>query len=320
MSKKKVGLIIVGVAILLAAGIFWFQKSQRSEDVSYEEFQVKRKDLELRIQSTGLVSPQNRLEIKPPVAGRIEEVLVSEGDKVKKGKIIAWISSSERAALLDAVRTQGAAELKKWEELYKPTPVIAPIDGTIILRNVEAGQSFINTDSIFTMADRLTVKAQVDETDIAQVKHGQLALITLDAYPSDPVEGKVVHLAYDATVTNNVTTYEVDVLPNKVPDFMRSGMTSNVNITVARKENVIQIPVSALVTPPGSKGVLIKNGEKQTFAEVETGLEDGKMIEVTRGLSGGETILIKSLDQKKSSASSNPFFPSRPKGARGGRR
>src|SRR6185295_1884406 len=111
-------------------------------------------------------------------------------------------------------------------------PVLAPIDGTIILRNVQQGQTFAGTDALFVMSDRLTVKAQVDETDIAQVALKQAAKITLDAYPQKEFPASVDKIAYDATTVNNVTTYIVDVLPENTPDFLRSGMTANVNFLI----------------------------------------------------------------------------------------
>lgn len=290
MKKKSVLMAVVLVVVLGGVGFFF---KNRSPEATYKPIKVKRSDLVLWVQSTGTVSPQNRLEIKPPVAGRIDEVLVNEGDEVKKGTILAWISSNERAALLDAVRTQGEAEIKKWETLYRPTPVIAPINGTIILRQVEAGQSFTNADSIFVMADRLTVKAKVDETDIALIKINQEANVVLDAYPNNPIEGRVVHLAYDATLLNNVTTYEVDILPVDPPEFMRSGMTSSVSVEVERKEKVLSIPVSALIHDDEGPMVLIQNNDKKTAMPVKTGFDDGKNIEILEGLHENDTVFIK---------------------------
>src|SRR6185436_13241208 len=101
------------------------------------------------------------------------------GDWVKKGQILAWLSSSERAALLDAARARGPEEVKKWEELYKPTPMLAPIAGTLIARNFEPGQGVNASDGVLVLSDRLIVRANVDETDIAQLRVGQAARLTL---------------------------------------------------------------------------------------------------------------------------------------------
>jgi macrolide-specific efflux system membrane fusion protein len=219
---------------------------------------------------------------------------------------------------MDAVRTQGKAEIKRWENLYKPTPVVAPIAGTIILRNVETGQSFTNTDPIFVMADRLTVKAQIDETDIAFIKLNQSANIILDAYPDETIKGKVVHLAYDATLTNNVTTYEVDILPIDPPEFLRSGMTSNVSIEVVSKDNVLLIPTIAVQSTEEGTMVLTGSDEKLRAVPVVTGLDDGRKVEIVSGLLEGEEVLVKQAGSlKKKSKSGSPFMPTR---GRGGKR
>lgn len=312
MKNKKIILSLIFVILVaVGTGFYFFQESEA--EAVLVELPVNRGDLVLSVQASGTVSPQNRLEIKPPIAGRIDEVLIKEGQEVKKGTILAWISSTERAALLDSVRTQGAAEIKKWENLYRATPVMAPIDGTIILRNVEAGQSFTNVDSIFTMADRLTVKAQVDETDIAQIKVGQRSKITLDAYSRDPFYGEVVHVAYDATVLNNVTTYEVHILPDEVPSFMRSGMTANVDIEIERKENVILVPMTSLVTSPQGAEVRLKSPRGFSMVKVNTGKDDGKLVEITSGLNDNDVILIedKTAIYGKANSSSSPFMPQR---------
>ena len=216
MSKKQKWAIAV-ILVALAGGAFLWKKNKSSHATEYKSFVVERGDLKVTILSTGTVQPENKLEIKPPVAGRIDSVLVHEGDLVKHGQIIAWMSSTERAALLDAARARGPEEVKRWEDLDKATPIIAPIDGTIILRSAEAGQTVAATDAPLTMSDRLTVKAQVDETDIAQIKLKQSAMIVLDAYPAEKIPAKVDQIAYDAKTTNNVTTYEVDVLPDQTP-------------------------------------------------------------------------------------------------------
>ena len=314
MNKK----LILSLAVLVIAtgvGVFFFSKKAGDEFV-YTPVQVEKGDLRVSIDATGTVSPQNRLEIKSPVAGRIEEILIKEGDVLKRGDILAWTSSTERAALLDSVRSKGNAELKRWEDLYKPTPVIAPINGTVILRSMETGQSFTPTDVIFTMADRLTVKAQVDETDIAQVKNGQRAMINLDAYPNNPVKGKVVHVAYDSTITNNVTSYSVDVLPDEVPDFMRSGMTANVNVVVDTKKDILLIPLTAVTTTDEGKFVEVKQGDKTSLVPVELGSDNGRFAEVVKGPLEGETILIKSVALKGKKASGSPFMPGRPGGGK----
>src|SRR3989339_238898 len=99
---KKISLIIF---LMLIMGVFISCAKKEKEPL--ETVKVTIGAISASIPSTGTVMPRNRVEIKPPVAGRIEDVLVNEGTHVRKGQIIAWISSNERAALLDAARTKG---------------------------------------------------------------------------------------------------------------------------------------------------------------------------------------------------------------------
>lgn len=318
MSKKKL-LLAVAVAVLIVVAIV-VVRSRKGSEVVYREARIERGDLTVSILATGTVQPENRLEIKPPIAGRVETVLIKEGQNVRKGQILAWMSSTERAALLDAARSRGTDELKRWEELYRPTPVMAPINGTIILRSVEAGQTFTNTESILVMADRLTVKAQVDETDIAQIKLKQPASLVLDAYPDKKIPGRVDQIAYEAKTVNNVTTYEVDVLPNATPDFMRSGMTANVSFSVESRQNVLLIPTEGIKAQGRHSSVLVRdeNG-KPLEREIKLGLSDGKRTEVLSGLSEGDVVLVAQLKLGEGkSAGSSPFSPMGGSRKRGG--
>lgn len=321
LSKKKwtIGVIIILLAI---AGIgFGFSKYKASSKPSFREVPIKRDTIAVNILSTGTVQPENRLEIKPPIAGRVETVLVKEGQWVKKGQLLAWMSSTERAALIDAARSKGPEELKRWEELYRSTPVLAPISGTIILRNVESGQTFTNNDSILVMSDRLTVKAQVDETDLAQIKLKQSAQIVLDAYANEKIAAHVDQIAFEAKTVSNVTTYIVDVLPDKTPIFMRSGMTANVTFFVNTKTDVLVVPAEALKINEGKTTVQVKGPSGEPVERiVSIGLSDGKKSEVIDGLREGESILLpmKSRDSKDAKAGANPFSPmgggTRPRG------
>jgi macrolide-specific efflux system membrane fusion protein len=305
--KKRHWMIIGGVAFLAVVGILWKKSSENR--VIYKKVTVSRGDLQSTILSTGIVQPENRLEIKPPIAGRADQVLVDEGDMVKKGQILLWMSSTERAALLDAARARGPAELKKWEIFYKATPVLAPIDGTIILRSIEPGQTFTGVDAVLVMSDRLTVQAQVDETDIAEIHLKQKAKVLLDAYPDQTIPSEVDKIAYEAKTVNNVTTYIVEALPDKTPDFMRSGMTANVTFLVGSRENVLILPIEAIRVKKGHSTVLLQpahGGDKET--EIQTGLSDGKRVEIISGLSEGDMVLVPQL-KTKSTAGVSPFSP-----------
>jgi len=306
-------LIILAVVFAVA----WFSL-RRNDKTDYTGIKVERGDLEITVATTGTVKPQTRVEIKPPISGRIEELLFDEGDVVRKGQILGYLSSTDRAALLDAARSKGKAELERWEQLYKPMPIVAPVDGNIIARSVEPGQTVTANEKMFVMADRLIVQAQIDETDIGRIKRGQPAELTLDAYPADAITGVVDQIAYEALIVNNVTMYMVDILPNYVPPFMRSGMTANIQIITAVTNNVLILPTSAVQTEGKKTWVRQSNPDdaaRPVRTKVSTGLSDGKKIEIISGLKEGDSVLTVStrMPAAKTTATS-PFSPLRARG------
>lgn len=314
---KRIIYWIIGIVLVAgAAGAVWFWHTRAAETPLYQEVRVERDSLMTFVLTTGTVKPQNRLEIKSPVAGRVEEALVREGDNVRKGQILAWMSSTERAALLDAARAKGATELAYWEQLYKPTPLVAPLDGDIIARNIEPGQTVTASDILYVMSDRLIIEAQVDETDIGSIEVGQKADITLDAYPEDVIPGKVDQIAYEAKTVNNVTTYMVDILPGKVPAFLRSGMTANLKILTAATNGILVLPMEAVHTDKNQAVAWRTNPadrEKPLSVPIVLGLSDGKQVEICSGLREGDNVLVKSTFKTaaKEDNQKNPFMPNR---------
>lgn len=309
--------IIILAALALVAGLaafFWLRHSGNSKQ-AYVETKVERGSIRIMVATTGTVRPQNRVEIKPPIAGRIEEVFFEEGATLAKGDIIGLMSSTDRAALLDAARSKGAQEVAYWEGLYKPMPIIAPINGALIARNVEPGQTVASNEKMFVMADRLIVQAQIDETDIGRIKQGQEAELNLDAYPTDVVTGVVDAIAYDAQIINNVTMYLVDLLPSHVPRHMRSGMTANIQIVTAVTNDVLLLPSSCLLQERGRFTVLrpAPDGKgKPQRVPVQTGLNDGKRIEIVSGLNEGDIVLSSAARiPARKDAGTNPFMPMR---------
>lgn len=311
LQNKKTAVIVFAVIVVLIVFFVW--KREQKNGVVYQEAIVARGDIQSSVLSTGIVQPENRLEIKPPISGRTDEVLVEEGDVVKKGQILVKMSSTERAALLDAARARGAEELKKWESYYRAAPILAPIDGTIILRSVEPGQTVTNQDAVLVMSDRLTVKAQVDETDIAEIKLKQAADVVLDAYSDQTIPAHVDKIAYDAKTINNVTTYIVDVLPDETPEYMKSGMTANVSFLLEFRQDVLFLPSNAVRIKDGKNFVLVPSPNhigKPLEKTIETGISDGKHIEIISGLSEGEVVLVDKLKSRNGAAkNSNPLTP-----------
>lgn len=309
---KKIILFLIVFA--LAGGGYWFYQKQKKEAAATAEAKkfvpakVEVRTLRRTVESTGEIRPDNRLEVKSPIAGRIETLLVDEGDQVEKGQIVAWISSTERATLLDTARAKGAEELKYWEDVYKAAPLVAPLRGTVIVRTLEPGQTISSSSAVIVIADRLIIVGQVDETDIGALFAGQLVNVNLDAYPASAFKGFVKRIAYDSKMISNVTMYEVDVTAENLPDFARSGMTATLTFLVEERENVPAIPTSALEYRKDKAFVRLpaKEGGAPESRLVKIGLSENSFTEVVSGLEVGDEVLIPQVVRKKE-GKKNPF-------------
>ncbi len=304
-------------AILCMALVFAGCTKGKHQGEAYKPLTVKRGNIQLTVLATGNVQPNNQLAIFPSISGRIEKILIKEGDTVKKGQELMELSSTERATLLDEAEAQGPKQYKHWQKLYEASPLLSPENGQIIYLPTVPGQVVSTGVTMMVMSDHLMVNTQVDETDLAQVKMNQKATITLDAYPNQHFIGTVKRVSYFSILVNNVTTYEVDVWPDEIPSYMRSGMTANVVFNTSEKDDVLTIPSEAVQQANGKSGVLVPaetKGDAPVFVPIQTGVTDGKQIEVVSGLSENQKILIKTFSVGQldtTSTGTNPFMPSR---------
>ncbi len=294
MNKKKYA--VLAAAIFLAAGgyLFYKKNSAKTQEPGARKVTVTEGPIQESIEATGSVLPLNRVEIKPPISGRIEKLLADEGDRVQSGQVLAWMSSSDRAAILDAARAQGPEVYKHWEDDYKATPILAPLSGAMILKNVVVGQTVEAGTVLYAMSDSLIVIAQVDESDIGHIKKGMNAKITLDAYPDKPIKGAVSDILYEGKNVSNVITYGVKVRPINAPPFLRSQMTANVSFIMRSKENAVLLSASAVrEVQGGGKQVSVPGPDgKPVQKEVTTGIESGDKIEILSGLRPGDEVLL----------------------------
>jgi macrolide-specific efflux system membrane fusion protein len=316
MWNKKLKLLLIVIAILVIAGIS-ITSIKQSGSPAEVVIQIKPSigSITTTISTTGTVLPKNRLEIKPPVNGRIEQILIKEGDTVKTGQILAWMSSTERAALLDTARGKDEETLRYWEQVYKPIPLTAPIDAEVIVAKTQPGQTITTADAVVVLSDKLIIRAQVDETDIGKIKPGMKAMVNLDAYPDTNIKASVEHIYYESKTVNNVTIYEVDLVPDEVPQFFRSGMNATVDFIEKGKENALLIPVEAVHKENGQDYVLINrnNGKGPLKAGVTLGISDHKNVEVVSGITENDSIILKTQKYSlpRGTTGSNPFMPSR---------
>lgn len=318
MRNKKIKIIFLIIILIGALGFIFYKINNKKPDGEVtKEITPSIGTIETFISTTGSVLPKNRLEIKPPVPGRVESVLVKEGQKVKIGETLAWMSSTERAALLDAARGKGEETLKYWQDVYKGIPLIAPIEAEVIVATVQPGQTVTTADPVIVLSDQLIVRAQVDETDIGKIKLGQSAIVTLDAYQGEEIKASVDHIYYESKTVNNVTIYEVDLLPENIPSFFRSGMNTTVDFIEQRHSDAILVPVDAVHKEKEEDFVLVSQGpdKEPVKRQVKLGITDDKNFEIISGLDIKDKIIIKvkKFALPQSDAANSPFMPFRQK-------
>ena len=311
--KSKIFLAILVISAIAVFVILRAKGNNQSNEI-IQEVNPSLGVIQTYISTTGTVYPKNRLEVMPSVSGRIDSILVREGDRVKPGQILAWMSSTERAALLDAAEGQGEAILKYWKEVYKPIALLAPIDGEVIVATIQPGTTVTTSEPIVVLSDRLIIRAQVDETDIGKIKLKQSAIVTLDAYPDTKINAQVDHIYYESETVNNVTIYKVDLTPENMPEFLRSGMNATIDFKADGRQNALLLPVEAVRKENGEDYVLLKqNGSNNPAKQVVTiGITDDKNYEILSGLSASDTVIVttkKYVFSAGGSESTNPFMP-----------
>ena len=148
--------------------------------------------------------------------------------------------------------TQARANLNQQQVNLNHTVITAPIDGIVISRNVDEGQTVaasMNAPVLYLLAADLTkmkVSANIDEADVGRIRPGQRVTFRVDAYAADEFEGAVTQVRLNPLTVQNVVTYQTVIeVPN--PDLrLKPGMTANVNIEIARRDNVLRVPTGAL--------------------------------------------------------------------------
>ncbi|MCX5801532.1 MAG: efflux RND transporter periplasmic adaptor subunit [Candidatus Eisenbacteria bacterium] len=325
---KKLYFIIIPVLIILA-GLFYLRERRlaNTDQPAYETARVESGSIEVKVLSTGTIEPYTRVEVSSSVSGRIDKVEVNEGDRVKEGDILAWISSEDRIALLDAARSalesaqekndeEAIKQAKEASEIadkaYKLVPLTNSIRGEVIMRSCEPGQNVTTATVLFAIADRLVASVQVDEADIGKIKVKQKAWVVLDAFPDERVNARVTKISREGTLVSGVVEYDVMVEPVQVPGDWASGMTANVEFVVASKDSILVIPKGAVSEENGDSFVTVLE-DRPIRRSVKTGITDGKTIEITEGLRAGDTVVLSETVTTGSTPSSTQTTSSRPR-------
>ena len=253
-----------------------------------------------------------------------------------KGLISANDFEQARLSYVQAQqKTQQQKEsVKKAQTNLGYATITSPIDGVVLSKEVEEGQtvaSSFSTPTLFKIARDLTdmrVIADVDEADIGDVKEGQRVTFTVDAFPDDTFEGQVTQVRQEAATESNVVTYEVVISAPNDDLKLKPGLTANVVIFTMEAKDVLAVPSKALRFTPreamlnsdetitdtdAKEKVWVKEGSNLKAVAVETGMTNGTLTQITKGLKPGTHVLTEvnamQVEAEGEQQNSNPFMP-----------
>jgi HlyD family secretion protein len=216
---------------------------------------------------------------------------------VAQAELDQAISDSASAA---ATLSSARAQLDRAKINLRYATIVSPIEGIVIGRNVDVGQTVaasFNTPTLFTISDdlaKMQVLASIDEADIGQVLVGQTATFTVDAFPARTFKGTVSQIRLQPTTVQNVVTYTVMIDVDNADMALLPGMTANITVEVQKAVNVLTVPAAALkFALPSTIG---GKGRKTQGA----GMRDSVRSGTSRGV--GDTSLARSTQLKKGEA------------------
>ena len=260
---------------------------------------------------SGTFAYQEEKTITAKVSGTVARLNVAEGDKVSKGQTLVTLTSDDLSDQIqnasDNVRNAELSYEKQAERLEDYT-ITSPIDGTIIDKNYNAGETTEANQTLCTIYDLsyLTMTLSVDELDIANIAVGQTVSITADAVEDKTYAGTVTKVSVAGTSTGSATTYPVTIRIDET-DGLLPGMSVDATIELDSASDVLTIPAAALnrgntvlVTadsPSAVNGTAVAGpeGEDSTSSDyvsvsVTTGVSDDDYVEITSGLQEGDTV------------------------------
>src|SRR5574343_224431 len=284
-----IALLVVGLAG--AGGYVWWSQPDTTAGTAYKTGKIERGALQATVSASGNVNPVKQVSVGTQVSGQLKDVYADFNTEVKAGQLIAQIDSEtfeyrvrsaqadvEVASAQEALKSAQAqlgvteAQIKTAEATVAQrqavlsqagvdlgrTSIKSPVDGIVIKRAVERGQTVaasLQSPELFVIAQNLSdmqVEASIDEADVGRIRTGQKANFTVDAFPGQTFEGEVRQVRKSALNVANVITYVAVVRVSNASGRLLPGMTANVRILTDARDGVLKVPNAALrVRLPG---------------------------------------------------------------------
>jgi HlyD family secretion protein len=313
------------------------KKAARVAKIDPAPFAVKVREAEANLLNAQAKVQKDRadLTLKKLLLDR-NQVLLSR-DLIAQNDLDTAKSNYDQAvaqlALDDAAVAQAQANLDEAQVNLGYTDILSPVDGVVVSRNVDVGQTVaasFQTPTLFLIAEDLTkmqVDTNVSESDVGRVREGQPATFTVDAYAGMPFRGAVAQVRNAPITVQNVVTYDVVIAVDNASLDLKPGMTANVSVTTAHRDQVLRVPVRALrfhpegvraaAAEPKGRGpgstvyVAGPDGTSRAVA-IKPGIRDNQYAEVLEGdLHDGDHVIVGLRRETSETPARPPTFAGR---------
>lgn len=246
--------------------------------------------------------------------------------KLVSREIFDNLSSEFEIAQNGLVKAQ--RKLQILEEKLSKTKVLAPMDGTVLTRPVIEGQVVIaaasvnNGTTLMTLANlsKLLVEMHINQVDVAKLAQEQRVKLRAESLKDLDMDARISFIAPIATVKNSIKGFQVQALIENPNKRLRPGMSVNMSIPIARADDAVSVPISAVFKAEGNKKVVyVRNGIVTERREVKVGVTNIDFAEILKGVAEGETVLLVEPD-RGNAAPSAPNGPGAGRPAGAGRR
>lgn len=294
----------------------------------------------------------NKRTITAKTSGDVKTINVKEGGAVSNGTVIVTLESDTMANTLrnSAISVeQSELSLQSQKDALDDYNITAPISGTVVTKNIKAGDTLDNTNGANIMCviydlSKLTFDMSVDELDVNTLETGMEVEITCDALEGETYYGTITNISLEGTTSGGVTTYPVTVTIEDTGNLI-SGMNIDAEIITASADSALAVPASAVQrgnivyvtkdSPSAANALPTANSEEETDQEgmsmaqqnvpegyvavqVETGISDDNYIQITSGLQEGDQVAISTVRSNSSGSSEESMMPGGMGGMAGG--
>jgi membrane fusion protein, multidrug efflux system len=281
--KRRLNLII---ALTLVLGVFGCKGNGDREvlkKIETDRFLVSvekstKRDIENNIVLVGSATAMDEAVLFPRASGKLLRNLLQEGDAVKKDQAVALIERDEVGVV------------------YEPAPVPSTISGVMgrVYQDVGTNVTVQTPIALVVNQSKIRIKVDLPERYVSKVKMWQEASVTVDAFPNKTFEGKVFKIS--PVVDSQSRSVPIEIIVSNSDRLLKSGMFCKVKLVLAKSENVICVPKSAVQKDAdGNAYVFVAQGDKAARVDVKTGIEDDEHIEISSGLDEGTDVIYSGL-------------------------